>query len=445
MEGETNEHLAPGALIAERYRVESLLGEGGMGVVYLAEHIHMRKRVALKVLLRAWCETPEIVARFEREAVAAGSINHPNVVAATDFGRLPDGSFFLVLEYIAGTTLRGLVQAGPILPARAVPIVRGVLSAIGAAHAHGVVHRDLKPENIMLVDRDGDPDFVKVLDFGIAKTLVDDAAPAPDDPGRKVLTRVGAVLGTPDYMAPEQAMGQAIDARADLYAVGVILYEMLTGECPFRGGAVTVLRQHVLSPAPPLPSAVGEAIDPRLAAIVTRLLQKDPGARFASAAEVIAALDTTAPASLPSPQTAAETASTIAPPAPAVTFATGGGWVARHLTRRRAIVLGASSAALLAALLVAAGSDTPGTAPRATRPIALADGGAEPEQELELGDQDPAPAPSLLTPPGPTAVASSAPSTPPTAVAAVPRGKAKPAQKKHGGPGVVGKLKNLFR
>ena len=123
-----NERLTPGTVIAERYRVESVLGEGGMGVVYLAEHTLMRKRVALKVLLRAWCRVPEVIQRFEREAIAAGKIDHPNVAAATDFGRLLDGSFFLVLEYIAGTTLRTLVQDGPIPPARAVPIVRGVLS-----------------------------------------------------------------------------------------------------------------------------------------------------------------------------------------------------------------------------------------------------------------------------------------------------------------------------
>src|SRR5580692_1688622 len=161
--------LEPGTIIAERYRVDSLLGEGGMGKVYAAEHVHMRKQVAIKVLHPEMSTTPEVVARFEREAVAAGKITHPNVAAATDFGRLADKSFFLVLEYVAGTDLRKAVGKGALPPERAVHIVRQIAAAVGAAHAAGVVHRDLKPENIMLVERDGDPDFVKVLDFGIAK------------------------------------------------------------------------------------------------------------------------------------------------------------------------------------------------------------------------------------------------------------------------------------
>src|SRR5580692_9262827 len=161
--------LEPGTIIAERYRVDSLLGEGGMGKVYAAEHVHMRKQVAIKVLHPEMSTTPEVVARFEREAVAAGKIAHPNVAAATDFGRLEDRSFFLVLEYVAGVDLRSILRRGPVTPARALHIVRQITSAVGAAHAAGIVHRDLKPENVMLVDRDGDPDFVKVLDFGIAK------------------------------------------------------------------------------------------------------------------------------------------------------------------------------------------------------------------------------------------------------------------------------------
>src|SRR3984957_2660991 len=161
--------LEPGTIIAERYRVESLLGEGGMGKVYAAEHIHMRKQVAIKVLHSEMSTTPEVVARFEREAVAAGKITHPNVAAATDFGRLEDRSFFLVLEYVAGVDLRSALRPGALPPERAVKIIRQITAAVGAAHAAGVVHRDLKPENIMLVDRDGEADFVKVLDFGIAK------------------------------------------------------------------------------------------------------------------------------------------------------------------------------------------------------------------------------------------------------------------------------------
>jgi hypothetical protein len=274
-----------GTLIAERYRVESTLGEGGMGIVYLAEHIHIRKRVALKVLLPRWTSTPEVVARFEREAVAAGAIDHPNVTAATDFGCLPDGSFFLVLEYIEGRTLRSEVEAGALSPDRALAITRGIALGIGAAHAKGIVHRDLKPENVMLLARDGDPDFVKVLDFGIAR--LEGFAGSSG----QLVTSAGAVLGTPDYMAPEQILGSSVDARADLYALGIMLYEMLTGACPFKGGATTLLRQHVLNEVPSLPPDLARGVPEALRTLMGRLMQKEPGARFANAVELLAAID----------------------------------------------------------------------------------------------------------------------------------------------------------
>src|SRR5882672_7830809 len=146
-EPSTSKHLDAGAIIADRYRIEAVLGEGGMGVVYQAEHVHMRKRVALKVLRAEWSKQSEVVARFEREAVAAGKIEHANVARATDFGRLEDGSFFLVLEYVAGQTLRDELKKGPLSTDRALGIARGIAMAIGAAHAHSIVHRDLKPEN----------------------------------------------------------------------------------------------------------------------------------------------------------------------------------------------------------------------------------------------------------------------------------------------------------
>src|SRR5580698_8149923 len=232
------ETLEPGTIIAERYRVESLLGEGGMGKVYSAEHVHMRKQVAIKVLHPEMSTTPEVVARFEREAVAAGKIAHPNVAAATDFGRLEDRSFFLVLEYVAGVDLRAVLRRGAVSPERAVHILRQITSAVGQAHAAGIVHRVLKPENIMLVEREGDPDFVKVLDFGIAKVPVgeltnEEPAASAASGAPKILTQLGMVYGTPEYMAPEQALGQPVDARADLYAVGVMMFEMITGGRPF--------------------------------------------------------------------------------------------------------------------------------------------------------------------------------------------------------------------
>jgi serine/threonine-protein kinase len=278
--------------VAERYRIDSLLGQGGMGAVYRAEHLHLRKTLALKVLLPEWSSMPEVVARFEREAIAASNIQSPHVVAATDFGRLPSGSFFLVMEYVAGGTLRSVVDSGALEPARALRIVRGIVSGLQAAHSLGIVHRDMKPENVMLIERDGDPDFVKLLDFGIAKVSGFGASGEGGAPGASgALTRVGAVIGTPDYMAPEQAMGQAIDARTDLYSVGVILFEMLAGKRPFSGEAVTVLRQHVLAEVPELPVAAPSNAAPRIAAMVRRLLAKDVANRFASATELLEAID----------------------------------------------------------------------------------------------------------------------------------------------------------
>src|SRR5690606_8292067 len=192
-----------------------LLGEGGMGQVYRAQHVHMRKTVAIKVLHRELTMQPEIVARFEREAVAAARIEHPHVAAATDFGQLPDGSFYLVLEFIEGRSLTALwAEHGRLPPARALAIARQVCDALDAAHSAGIVHRDLKPDNVMLLAREGDADFVKVLDFGIAKLQSDDTS------GQPALTKAGTVFGTPEYMAPEQAQGAGVDARSDLYTLG---------------------------------------------------------------------------------------------------------------------------------------------------------------------------------------------------------------------------------
>jgi eukaryotic-like serine/threonine-protein kinase len=272
-----------GTLLADRYRVEALLGSGGMGSVYRAQHVHMRKSVAIKVLHREMTCLPEVVARFEREAVAAARIEHPNVAAAKDFGRLADGSFYLVLEYVEGRSLRKLLDAEGVLGApRALHIAMQIAAALGAAHAAGIVHRDLKPENVMLVEHDGDPDSVKVLDFGIAKLSAEDTRDQP------VLTRVGSVFGTPEYMSPEQAGGQPVDARCDLYTVGILLYEMLSGKTPFAGTGemlAVITRQLTASP-PPLPASG----DPRLTDLVMQLLAKSPDDRIQSADEVCASL-----------------------------------------------------------------------------------------------------------------------------------------------------------
>ncbi|HEY4160206.1 MAG TPA: serine/threonine-protein kinase, partial [Polyangiaceae bacterium] len=194
-----------GTTLAGRYRVERLLGSGGMGAVYQAEHVHMRKAVAVKVLHREMMIVPEVVARFEREAVAAGRIQHPNVASATDFGRLDDGAFYLVLEFVEGHSLTKLLSTeGALPPERALRITRQIVDALAAAHAANVVHRDLKPDNVMLVSKEGEGDFVKVLDFGIAKVSGEGSGDQP------ALTKIGTVFGTPEYMSPEQARGEAV-------------------------------------------------------------------------------------------------------------------------------------------------------------------------------------------------------------------------------------------
>jgi eukaryotic-like serine/threonine-protein kinase len=272
-----------GTLLAGRYRIEALIGSGGMGAVYRAEHVHMRKAVAVKVLHKEMTAFPEVVARFEREAVAAGRIEHPHVVSASDFGQLEDGSFYLVLEFIEGQSLAKLVsKVGAISPIRALCITRQIVEALQAAHSVGIVHRDLKPDNVMLVEKDDEPDFVKVLDFGIAKIKVEETVEQP------ALTQIGTVFGTPEYMSPEQARGELVDARADLYTVGVILFEMLAGVSPFKDDdLVVVLTRHLTADPPPLPTGV----DPTIVDLVLRLMRKNRDERVQSAAELIERID----------------------------------------------------------------------------------------------------------------------------------------------------------
>ena len=271
--------LEVGAVVAGRYRVLGLIGTGGMGAVYRAEHVHMRKAVALKVLHREFLKVDEVVARFEREAVAAGRIEHPNVVAASDFGKLDDGSFYLVLELVEGPTLRALMEKTRPLPLpRVVKIAQQTLLALGAAHAAGIVHRDLKPDNVMLVPEPEGGDRVKVLDFGIARIAAPDASRESAQ-----LTRVGMVMGTVAYMSPEQATGQAVDERADLYSFGVMLYEMIAGVVPFDAELPSqVLARQLVEEPPPLPPGT----PPVLTKLVFELMEKKPEDRPSSAQEV---------------------------------------------------------------------------------------------------------------------------------------------------------------
>jgi len=281
-----------GQVISGRYQVHELIGQGGMGAVYRGEQVHLRKRVAIKILQPGARRLPELVARFEREAIAGAHVEHPNVVGATDFGQLEDQSYFLVLDFVEGTPLKDVTAKGPMPAERALRIARQIASALEAVHEKGIVHRDLKPQNVMVQAQD----HVKVLDFGLAKVPVEKLSSASRAAAKPspALTGVGTVMGTLGYMAPEAVKGmEAVDARADLYALGIMVYEMLTGLHPFEGddGVAIFKRQRSEDPPPMRVRAPAVSVPPEAEAIAMRLIQRDPLMRYATATEVIAAID----------------------------------------------------------------------------------------------------------------------------------------------------------
>jgi serine/threonine-protein kinase len=279
-----------GRLIGERYRLLERIGRGGMGAVYRAEHVLMKKVVALKLLHGELGQVEEAVRRFEREAQSASRLSHSNIIAVTDFGRAGGGQLYLVMEFVAGQSLAELIEKTGRLPVpRALGIVRQMLSALAHAHGQGVVHRDLKPANVMLTQApDGrGEDHVKILDFGIAKISQELAE------GEHPLTQSAMVFGTPSYMSPEQATAQDADARADVYSCGVMLYELLTGRKPFvASDLVKVMAMQVTAPPPRFAEAAPNLrLSAALEDVVMRALEKERSQRFQSAVEMARALE----------------------------------------------------------------------------------------------------------------------------------------------------------
>ncbi len=259
--------LANGLVIDGRYQVLGKIAAGGMGAVYLVEHLELSKKFAMKVMLPDLSRDPDFVSRFKREAMASSKIGHQNIVAISDFGRTQDGRFYFVMEYLEGATLAELVRnEGAQTSERVVGIAMQMGRALATAHQAGIIHRDLKPENIMLVQQVGRPDFVKVLDFGVAKVSTAGASEGK--------TAIGIVIGTPQYMSPEQASGFTVDARSDVYAMGLILYELVTGRPTFRAEtpAMMIAKQITEKPAPFDPGPLEDV--PELEALVLEMLAK---------------------------------------------------------------------------------------------------------------------------------------------------------------------------
>jgi len=268
-----------GRVLGDRYRIISRLGQGGMGSVYLAEHVTLGKRMAVKVLRPEFSRDEELLDRFQHEARAASQIGQENIVEVFDFGHTPEGEAYFVMEALDGESLaRVLHRDGPMPVARALPIFLQICRALGAAHQRGIVHRDLKPENVFVLRRTDGTDFVKVIDFGIAK--------GPGAPNAKRLTRAGSIIGTPEYMSPEQASATSIDQRSDVYAFGVLAYETLTGRLPFDGDTPLATLMKHQSDAPVPPRQLRPELPPEVEEVVLRALVKRPEGRQQSMEEL---------------------------------------------------------------------------------------------------------------------------------------------------------------
>lgn len=276
-----------GSTIDNRYEVLSVIGEGGMGTVYEVRHRALGKRFALKALRKDLAADGEIAARFIQEARTAAAVSHPGLVEITDFGRLESGQVYFVMELLEGQSLAALLRTGGPLPAaRGLDIVRQLVHALKAAHDASIVHRDLKPDNIHVGRGDSEQDLVKIVDFGLAKVI-----------GSSKLTRSGMVFGTPHYMSPEQAAGEVVDHRADIYALGIVMYEMFTGRVPFEADSyMGVLTKHMyMAPAPPTELSPELKELGTLEDVILRCLEKRPNARYDNLAALLSDLDERVP------------------------------------------------------------------------------------------------------------------------------------------------------
>jgi serine/threonine protein kinase len=272
-----------GEVLGGRYRLGRKLGSGGMGAVYEAQQLELGRRVAVKVLHAFLAEDQRMLARFDREARLAASLNHVNIIQVTDFSTRPGEHAFIVMEYVDGASLSAIIRkSGPLEPGRVVALMRQVLSALAAAHGAGIVHRDIKPGNIAVVTHESIGELAKLLDFGIAKMK--------EGEGYTRLTKTGIAIGTPAYSAPEQVLARPVDGRTDLYAIGVVMFKCLTGRLPFPAHDFATALRAVLNDEAPSLRAERPDLDPRLADIVACALSKRPDDRFRSAEAMAAAL-----------------------------------------------------------------------------------------------------------------------------------------------------------